>query len=423
MSAYDAALAALYARTAGGTRLGLERTTALLAKMGNPHRRFRSLHVAGTNGKGSVVATLVAVLRSRGYSVGAYTSPHLIDFSERIVVDGEPIDQQRVVSYTEQWLDECDQLGATFFEATTALAFAHFAEREVDYAVVETGLGGRLDSTTVLTPIATAITSIGFDHGDLLGETLASIAEEKAGIFKAAVPAVIGEQDSGIASQLARHAAAVEARPIHRVWDEWRLGPVRVDGGGTSLELARGAVTGLLRTSLIGVHQAVNTVTALAMLHAVGELPAASEIGAALERVRLPGRFDRRGRVIFDVAHNAAGAAALAQTLELVAPEGPRVALLGVLADKDWDGMITALAPVIDAVVCTVAPSAPAERVWDPAAAARRAEALGLSARSLPDFDAALAASLSEPGTLVVAGSFHTVGDAMSRLGVDPMAA
>ena len=263
MSAYENALSALYARTAGGTRLGLERTATLLRAMGNPQSLFPSIHVAGTNGKGSVVATVAAVLRSDGQRVGAYTSPHLVDFRERIVVNDVPIPEEAVAEFAERWLPECDRIGATFFEATTALAFDHFARAGVSIAVVETGLGGRLDSTNVLVPLVAGVTSVATDHTDLLGETVAEIAAEKAGIFKAGRPAVVGEQDPAVARLLCDHATAARVSRVHVVRDEWVAADVRCDRSGTAWNVSEGLWTGEMHTGLIGHHQAQNTICLL----------------------------------------------------------------------------------------------------------------------------------------------------------------
>ncbi|HEX6315359.1 MAG TPA: Mur ligase family protein, partial [Gemmatimonadaceae bacterium] len=205
LSQYRAALDYLFERTTGGSRLGLERTSALLAALGDPHLRLRVFHVAGTNGKGSVCATLEAILRARGLSVGKYTSPHLVDFRERFLVDGRAVDEAYVVDFISRWTPEVERTGATFFEATTAMAFDWFARSEVDVAVIETGLGGRLDSTNVVRPVAAGVTAIGIDHVEYLGTTRESIAFEKAGIFKGGAAAVIGEPDSSIADLLEEH--------------------------------------------------------------------------------------------------------------------------------------------------------------------------------------------------------------------------
>src|SRR4051812_46163132 len=205
-SRYQQALQYLFARTNGPFKFGLERTVALLRELGDPHRSFPSLHIAGTNGKGSSVATAEALLRAKGLAVGAYTSPHLVDFRERIVVDGQRISAEEVIEFVERWTPTVESLGATFFEATTALAFAHFARRGVDIAVIETGLGGRLDSTNVIDPIAAGVTTIDYDHTEYLGDTLEQIAGEKAGIYKQGRPAIVGEPDESLRQVLARDA-------------------------------------------------------------------------------------------------------------------------------------------------------------------------------------------------------------------------
>jgi dihydrofolate synthase / folylpolyglutamate synthase len=193
---YRAAIAALAARTTHGVRLGLDRTRALLSACGSPHDRLRAFHVAGTNGKGSTCATLDAVLQQMGYRVGRYSSPHLIDFSERVLINGTAVSASSVMAWLERHQSDIDRLGATFFEATTAMAFDLFVREGVDLAVVEVGLGGRLDSTNVITPLVAAVTSIGFDHREYLGDSLSEIAREKAGIFKPGVPADRGRAGS-----------------------------------------------------------------------------------------------------------------------------------------------------------------------------------------------------------------------------------
>jgi dihydrofolate synthase/folylpolyglutamate synthase len=418
-------LAALYARTAGGVRLGLERTRALLAEAGDPQLRFRSYHIAGTNGKGSVVATLAALLRTNGMRVGVYTSPHLVDFRERIVVDDEAIPEDRVIEFAERWLPMCDRIGATFFEATTALAFSHFADSGVDVAVVETGLGGRLDSTNVLMPSVATVTSVALDHTDLLGGSPEHVAAEKAGIFKAGIPAVIGERDVALGELLASHARDAGASAVHQVAADWSLEDVAISLSGTCFTLARvdPKTRGRFRTPLVGVQQAFNTATAFAALYAVKELPAIADIASALDSVRLAGRFQIHDQYVFDVAHNPSAAAALAASLSSVTLPRPITAVLAVLGDKDWRGVISALSGVVDRFICTIAPSAPVERLWNCEAAATFARGIGADAAAIADFDAALAAAERQSGTVLITGSFHTVGDAMSRLQVNPLAA
>ena len=420
---YRAALDYLFARTTGKSKLGLERTAALLREMGNPHERLQSLHVAGTNGKGSVCATLDTLLRAKGLRVGKYTSPHLVDFRERFLVSGRRVDKEFVVEFIERWTPAVERIGATFFEATTAMAFDLFAREGVDAAVIETGLGGRLDSTNIVHPVASGVTSIGIDHTEYLGETREEIAGEKAGIFKAGVPAIIGERDPAIRSLLARLATEHEASRILDVAVDAVPDEVVVGADGTTFTVTVGADRGSVRTGLAGAHQASNASLALLMLNAVAGRFSTSldDARAALPSVRLPGRFQCVGPFIFDVAHNPDGASVLAATVEAVRPAGPRAALLCVLADKDWRGVMKALSRVVDVFVLTDAPTAPASRAWDRESAASFAREQGWTAISEPNFDRALERATEVASTVLVTGSFHTVGDAMARLNVDPV--
>ena len=368
---------------------------------------------------------LDSILRAKRFRVGRYTSPHLVDFCERILVDGRPIAENEVTTWLRRQDALIERLGATFFEATTALALDHFARAGVDVAVVETGLGGRLDSTNVIPrPLAAVVTSIGLDHTDLLGDTLEQIALEKAGIFKPGAPAVIGERNPAIARLLADTARERGASAVLRVGEAWRVDDVRVVGARTSFLLERDGAVRRFTTPLIGDHQAHNAALAIAALHAAGEpwTPSAAEIDAGLASLHLAGRFQRVGDTIFDVAHNPAGAAVLSRTLRMLAVHRPVVTLLAVLADKDWRGMMRELANTTGRFVLTVAPTAPAGRVWDLDEALEYARGQGYACDAVPDFDIALATAARKAGTRVITGSFHTVGDAMARLQVDPLA-
>jgi dihydrofolate synthase/folylpolyglutamate synthase len=420
---YREALDYLFARTTGKSKLGLERTVALLRELGDPHERLRSLHVAGTNGKGSVCATLETVLRAKGLRVGKYTSPHLVDFRERFLVDGRRVDEQYVVDFIERWTPAVERIGATFFEATTAMAFDLFAREGVDVAIIETGLGGRLDSTNVVRPLAAGVTSIGIDHVEYLGETREEIAGEKAGIFKRGVPAVIGEPDNAIRSLLAELAREHGAAPVLDVTTDSAPSDVSVGRDGTTFTLTVRGERGAVKTGLAGAYQASNASLALLMLNAAGDAftTTLADARQALPLVRLPGRFHRVGPYIFDVAHNPDGASVLAATVTEVRPATPIAVVLCVLADKDWRGVMTALAKVVDLFILTDAPTAPESRAWDRSAAIEFARSQGWDAVSEPDFDRALARAMETASTVLVTGSFHTVGDAMARLNVDPV--
>ncbi len=384
-------------------KFGLDTTRRLLEAAGHPERQFLAIHVGGTNGKGSVSTLIAAALREHGIRTGLYTSPHLVSFRERIAVEGVPISRDAVVAWTEHLRPAIEETGATFFEATTAIAFADFAARGVEVAVVEVGLGGRLDSTNVLTPLASAVTHIALDHQKYLGDTLELIAAEKAGIAKPGVPFVIGERDPAIAAVL-RQAAEASGPLIRMVPPEaeWE-GPL----------------------GLLGPHQRRNAAVADAVLQALPEplRPSRAETEMAFGRARLPGRLDRRGRWLYDVAHNPDGMRTLTAALCVLEPPRPIHALVSILGDKDWPAMLVELDTAIDVGILTVAPSA-AGRGWDlgwlerwladPDRPPPRAEW-----HLVPDFGEALARVERGAGTVLVTGSFHTVGDVLQARGSD----
>jgi len=415
----------LFSRASGGIRFGLERTEALLAGAGDPHRRFRALHVAGTNGKGSVSALCESVLRAAhpGRTVGMYTSPHLVSFAERIRVGGRAIDVQRLAEAEARLRPEVERLGATFFEATTALAFLCFAEAEIDLAVVEVGLGGRLDSTNVIDPLVTAVTNVALDHTEYLGESLEEIAWEKAGIFKPGIPAVSGETALGPRGVLRRRAAEVGA-PLVEVDAERSVSDIRVSLDGTRFRLdsARWGRREV-RIPLIGAHQARNAALAAELLAVLPEevRPSWEAVEAGFASARWPGRMqavrERGATWIFDVAHNPAGVAALAEALDSIELPRPLVLITAILADKEWDAMLPPLLARADAAILTVADSAPGARRWDPEQVAASLGA-AIPVRVIPSLPDALmrAETLAPYGTLLVTGSVHTVGDALGVL-------
>ena len=423
VTTYRDALDYLFARTTGGFKFGLERTVALLEHLGNPHRRYPSFHIAGTNGKGSSVATIKALLTARGMKVATYTSPHLVDFRERMIVGREPIPADDVTSFIEKHLPLIEEIGASFFEATTAMAFEYFARAGADVAVIEAGLGGRLDSTNVLDPIVAGVTSSGLDHTEYLGGTLEEIAGEKAGIFKPGRPAVIGERSSKIRDLLAERAVQAGASEVRIASEEVMLERVGVSASGTTCEIAWRGERMTLRTPLAGEHQAANLAFSLVMLDAAGSDYATSLPTAArdLPSVRIPGRFEQVGRFIFDVAHNPAGSEVVVQTLLAISPPQPVTVVLCVLRDKDWRAMLTTLARVGSHFILTMAPTAPASRAWDLSEAFAFARDKNISAEVESDFAAALTRAQEQSGTVLVTGSFHTVGDAMALLQVSPL--
>lgn len=423
-AAYRDALSRLYARTGGAWRLGLERVSELLSRLDDPHRAYPVFHVAGTNGKGSTVATLDALLRGSGLRVGRYTSPHLVDFAERVVVDGVPMTRDSISEWMARWEPDLTELGATFFEATTAMALHWFARQRVDVAIVEVGLGGRLDATNTVEPLSAAVTQIGFDHMEFLGDTLASIAYEKAGIYKAGGAAVVGETRPEIRQLLTARAETVGASPVLVTGRDWHIRDVSVGASGTSFTLETPEGVRRLTTPLIGEFQAHNAGVALAMLRGAGGrwLEIERNAAALLPGVRLAGRFHRWGSWLFDVAHNADGAATVAANLSNVGMRGSVSAVVCVLRDKDWAGILRAVARVASPIVVTMAPTAPAVRAWNLDDVMAWAEGEGLPVRREDDFASALTYARASAATVLVTGSFHTVGDAMERLQVDPLA-
>ena len=405
----------LFARQGSRIKWSLGPTEGLLDVLGHPERHFPSVHVAGTNGKGSTCTFAAAELHARGFRVGLYTSPHLVSVRERVMVDGVPISEEAFAEWASVLRPHIERLDASFFEATTAIAFADIAARGVDIAVIEVGLGGRLDSTNVITPLVTVVTKIAREHTDYLGTDLASIAGEKAGIAKPNVPFVTGERDPDVRRVLVAEAERRGASPIILVDTDRPPPPTRPLG-------------------LLGRHQHANAWVALAALNALPAPfgPVGEEWPESFSQAYLPGRFDVRGKWIFDVAHNPDGATVLKHTLQDVGPPAPIHVLLGVLGDKDYLGMIRELAVVADGFVFTVPPTAPKQRRWN----LRRLEeelAIVIKLEGLerpirfgfePDFDRALElVQQFGAGTVIVTGSFHTVGDALARLpGFAPVA-
>lgn len=405
---YRDALDFLFPRTTA-IKFGLERTERLLAALGNPHHVVPVVHVGGTNGKGSVTALVVAALAEAGWRVGTYTSPHLVDFRERITVGGVPISEAAVAMWTARLRPLIEAEGATFFEAATAIAFADLAARGAEIAVIEVGLGGRLDSTNVVRPLASGVTKIAMDHQKYLGDTLERIAAEKAWIAKPGAPFVIGEEDPAVIAVLASEAARAVQSIDAGVHPDLRVVPAGVAWDGP--------------LGLAGPHQRRNAAVAAALLAAlpVPYRPSSEATAAGFAAAFVPGRLDRRGKWLFDVAHNPDGVRALVRALQDQAPAGPVHALVSILGDKEWPAMLVELDRVVDQGVLTVAPSADT-RKWDlewlrhwlersdrPLARARW--------RLIEDFPAALAEVQDGAGTVLVTGSFHTVGDVMAALG------
>lgn len=351
------------------------------------------MHVGGTNGKGSVAVMVYEALRAAGHRAALYTSPHLVDIRERMVVDGRPIGAEAFAMWTERLRAAIEDTGASFFEATTAVAFADFAARGAEVAVVEVGLGGRLDATNVIDPLVAGVTFVSREHTEYLGESLEGIAREKAGIAKAGRALVVGETEPALLAAMVEVATAAGATVVPVPPETRYDGPL----------------------GLVGGHQRRNAAVARAMLRLLPPAvrPDEGAVARGLAVARLPGRFERRGRWVFDVAHNPSGVDTLLDTLRDARVARPLHGLVGMLRDKDWRAMLGRLATAVDALWVTQPPTAPPERRWDVhEAAAAMAGPVSVE----EDFDCALERVQDGAATVLVTGSFHTVGDAMARL-------
>jgi dihydrofolate synthase/folylpolyglutamate synthase len=371
------------------------------------------VHVGGTNGKGSVCTLVAAALREAGWRVGLYTSPHLVSFRERMKVDGEPISEAAVAMWTDRLEPLVRRRGATFFEATTAIALADFAARGAEIGVVEVGLGGRLDSTNVIRPVVSAVTKIELDHMKYLGNTLEQIAAEKAGIAKPGAPFVIGETRPELVDTLRREARCSIGRLDRGAVPDVRVVPPDYEWEGP------------LR--LLGAHQRRNAGVAHGVLMALPERyrPNKEQIVAGFADAHLAGRLDRRGRWLFDVAHNPDGMRALVAAIRELDLPRPVHALVSILGDKAWSDMLVQLDGVIDRGILTRAPTA-ASRGWDIAWLRRwLRDPLRPPARAawtlVPDFQEAMDTASRGAATVLVTGSFHTVGDVMASVGMAPI--
>ena len=429
---YHEALAALAARGRFGIHLGLGRTRALLAALGDPQRSIRGALVGGTNGKGSVLALAGSALRAAGLRVGQTPKPHLISYRERVEIDGHPISVKDFTRHVDAVLSISDRVARrhgepTEFELLTAVVFRHFAEAGIDIALVEVGLGGRLDATHAWDGGVAAVTNVALDHMDRLGPTIAAIAREKAAIIERGDRAVTGAE--GEALKIIRSRAQRVGAPLTAVAPapiiDW-------DRDGLTVELPR---LGRTRVGLRGRHQAANVAVADAVLDALDDAGIASAPDDARRdgyaAAVWPGRLELVSRdgvdILLDGAHNPAGAAALAQAIDDLRPHltpGPLTLVMAAMADKDVDGIIDALAGAAEMVGATViATTVDAARAMssDDLAARWRARAPRVTeVKAMPDPITALDGAIARGGTVVVAGSLYLVGAIRGHLVDDP---
>jgi dihydrofolate synthase/folylpolyglutamate synthase len=412
---YQETLSYIYALARFGMRPGLDRISAVLNTLGSPQEELRIVHVAGTNGKGSTAAFLSSIVTAGNYRVGLFTSPHLISFTERMRINGEEIAEEAVTGLAQRVIEAAPP-GTTFFEIVTAMAFLYFAEQQVDLAVVEAGMGGRMDATNCSPGILSIVTPISLDHCQYLGNTLPEIALEKSGIIRPGCPVIVSGQTAEALVTLERRSAD-EGCPCYRYGREfassWLSDGLEYRGIDTRL-------TGL-KPGIMGRYQAENAAAALCaaeLLAARGYRLGPAEFRAGIETARWPGRMEMFGtspRILLDGAHNGAGAAGLAASLADV-PYDRLLLVAGVMADKDIDAIMAPLLPLAETVFA-VSPGI--ERAYPSTRLADFCRGKGydaVDAGGVAD-GINLAANGAGPGDLVlVCGSLFTVGEARAFL-------
>jgi len=408
----------------GAIKNDLTNTLALCAALDDPHRKFKSIHIAGTNGKGSTSHMLAAMLQEAGYKTGLYTSPHIADFRERIRINGRSISKEWVIDFVAKHRTLLNQVEPSFFEATVAMAFTCFAEEEVDIAIIETGLGGRLDSTNVITPILSVITNISYDHMDILGHTLREIAQEKAGIIKPGVPFIIGQQQEEVERVFFEHALPKQSNSFYAD-AKWALVRTDQDIHYQYLKAIKPAEKVMydLKTDLLGAYQLHNIKTVLTASELLLNMGYNTDIQTtlrALSHVKaltgLRGRWDiiqNNPLIIADVAHNPAGISEVMQQWQQVRARNKHI-VVGFVRDKDVAQALSFFPKDNIYHFCNAAiPRAlPAEDLL------QIASDLGFKGRAYASVAEAVQeakAALSAEDALLITGSFFIIGEALGE--------
>lgn len=424
---YQEAIQFLYDRLpvfhiVGGTayKPGLENTIRLMEVLDNPHLKFKAIHVAGTNGKGSVSHYMAAILQQAGFKVGLYTSPHLVDFRERIRIDGVMIDEQYVVNFINTHLSAVENIQPSFFELTMAMAFSYFADQQVDIAVIEVGLGGRLDSTNIILPELSIITNIGFDHVEFLGDTLAKIATEKAGIIKQHVPVVIGETVPETKAVFEKKAAEMEST-ITFASEVKNVKFKEFSKGKMIFELDKEPYL----SGLSGVYQLKNIATVLTAVDQLNEINMpieAAAVKSGLENVceitGLRGRWEliqTRPTVIADTGHNVHGIQQVVNQLKYQSYQSLRI-IIGMVNDKDIAGVLSLL-PKEAIYYFTQAQTQRALSAVELKQKALDHELVGNSFDSIQDAVRVAISDSDENDLVLITGSNFVVGEALTLLG------
>jgi dihydrofolate synthase/folylpolyglutamate synthase len=403
-----------------GIKLGLGNTSALMHRFGNPHLKFPSLHIAGTNGKGSCCAMLHSILNRAGYFTGLYTSPHLLDFRERIRAGDSLIEKGFLTDFVSGLKEEILENRYTFFEVTTALAFSYFAYKRIEMAVVETGLGGRLDSTNVLKPEVAIITNVSLEHTDRLGRTLEKIAREKGGIIKENVPTITSierEKSFKVIEALCRKRQS-ELIPVLRD-SRWEVKRSSIEGIEFNLHTRNDNYSGI-KLNLAGEHQIKNAACAISALEKLDPEKFKVDkfaIMAGLADVKWRGRLEvyrKKPLVILDVAHNPDGIRILVEALKNIFPDNKIDFIFGVMEDKDYKKMLQIISRTANELTLTQLQYSKSAKLL---AMAKTAQELGLRFRAIPDIKEAyeIALNKAEEGKIIcITGSHFTVSEFLS---------
>ncbi|MEO5984472.1 MAG: folylpolyglutamate synthase/dihydrofolate synthase family protein [Ferruginibacter sp.] len=425
---YEETLDYLYLQLPMYSRIGaaaykkdLDNIIALCNALGNPQNTLTSIHVAGTNGKGSTCHMLAAILQEAGFKTGLYTSPHIKEFGERIRINGEMISKEFVVEFVEHTKNLCADINPSFFEVTVAMAFSYFKKQEVDIAIIETGLGGRLDSTNIISPILSVITNIGFDHTEILGNTLAEIAKEKSGIIKENIPIVIGEILKETKEVFVKAANEMNS-PLHLAEENFIIEYIDAEAGLLlcNIKIIETQVVEKLRLDLTGVYQCKNARTVLSSIEVLRKsgfnIPKEA-FHKGMENVRgltgLSGRWDviqNKPSVIIDAAHNEDGIIQVVDQLHSTYPGATYHFILGFVNDKDIEGLLKLL-PVNSVYYFT---NAHIPRALPHNELKNMAFAAGLKGNSYDDVNAALTAAKNVAGkddVIVICGSFFILAE------------
>ena len=418
---YDQAVEYMFRLQQMGWKLGLDRMHRILQETGSPHLQFPSVLIAGTNGKGSVTAMLESIFRHAGYSTAMYTSPHLVDVTERVRMNGKDLSRKKFASTVTFLKPLIERIGCSFFESMTALALLIFAEQSPEIAFIEVGLGGRFDATNVLNPLLSIITDVGYDHRNILGDTIEKIAFEKAGIIKEGVPCLTGDLPQEAAAVI-KDVCRQRKTPLYCANDLSKADDIKITGQGTSFRTRTENGEEKLSTPLIGRHQVRNSrisIAASRLLQNSGYKTGIQNIAGGLRHVRWPGRFQRISRsplVIVDVAHNIASMEALRENLTLLYSNKKIILVLGILRDKDIREMLNIILPLAET---TIAVTPLSERALSAEMLAAEIRSAGRQAHASASIRAGLekALALYTPEKLVcVTGSIFLVGEAIIEI-------